>query len=315
MRKFLLALVPIAAATARADDLPPPISAVPVPAVAAPAPVQVTSTLPGTVVPTRWSQDVPRTMPPVDAPKPIMLERPTPLMAMPVAPTVGPISIDCNGRTTGCPSGPRGSLLGGSVFGRFLTGSACETECPQPSRRPRVLESLDVRANRGCDAGHCATDRGCWQKFTSWLCWHPCYTQTLPVFRPTPYHAPLTAYFPDCKEPCGANCAGGKCGPTSRINLNRGGRLNSIRNFFDPNGFGSGDCAGGTSGANGDTGCCGCKPMALRYANPCCVPPGNPLTASPVTQEKVQATPGGVVPSAYQKPATGTPVTRPFTNP
>lgn len=54
----------------------------------------------------------------------------------------------------------------------------------------------------------CTTDRvtqragrPCWDRFKEWICYDPQYERGMPLFRPTPYHAPVISYFAgDCRE-------------------------------------------------------------------------------------------------------------------
>jgi hypothetical protein len=319
----------------------------PTPAVSPPVAVKTTATFPGTVVPTKWSQLAPNTpatpvQSSVPAPMPTPVVTPHHPTTGPVAPSIGPISQDCNGRVVGCPCDDSTRLFSGNPFGRFLgfsgRGTACESGCSTPATqcvtpaathcvtpsvagpicRPRLSVSIDVQFRRDClPASDCGSSRSCWDKLTGWLGYHPCYTNTLRAFRPTPYHAPLQSYFPKSHEPVDGSCTTGNCGPKCHVKFNRSGRLSSLFGFFTPGGFGFSDASHcGTTG-EADNSCCQCKPVSLRYANPCCVPAGSPLTASmhtgmePAKPATMAPAPAASTPEV--KPASGVSANRPYT--
>jgi hypothetical protein len=91
------------------------------------------------------------------------------------------------------------------------------TVCTTP--KPAVVkEKVKAHAAPAKEAacptcGH-AGRGGNFDRLKAWFCWQPAYTG-FPRCEPTPYHAPLLAYFRECREPqsCGGGCGPAGCGP------------------------------------------------------------------------------------------------------
>lgn len=253
----------------------------------------------------------------------------------PTAPTVGPVTITCDGKVTGCPTqtcGRRSYSPMGIISRLCGNPDGCETACPAPvavrapvaapaptcATGPRVvvvrIPVFVMGREKPCAtaAGGCGqASGGCWDKFKAWVCFTP-NKGGLPFPKATPYQAPLRTYFhdkgctgcptPACPTPgCAAKPAAACATASKTMTCTDGVCTTTTKTKL-----------AGMLGLKGHTKPCNASSVdgemgdGLRFAHPT-------RTPSPTGY----GTPATMPPAAVDPQPTVTPAkyTRPFTNP
>lgn len=140
---------------------------------AAPLPVSV---YPGTTVPLTATQDATNTPPPA-TPAPAAM--PTPPAAPAHSGHAGPLQPLASLLAMPLPTAP--TVAAGACASGACPTASCGPACGAP------LFPTTARDGTG-------KSRPCLDRVVKWLTWHP-GPSILPVLTPTPYHAPLRAYF------------------------------------------------------------------------------------------------------------------------
>lgn len=205
MRRMIVAFLVVTVAAGARAELPviAPASEQPVPAApsAVPVPVRPLETAP-----------VPATVPTIGATQStVAVLSPWTVNCQPAAACADPCAPACEKRP-GVLRGLKNWLCGTG------TVEACPAPCPVSCPAPPPVRVVAVPVVKPCPMPvrptvECPTcdvsakprlvARGgaCCEKIKAWFCWKPCNEQLLPVFCPTPYHAPATAYLGACREP------------------------------------------------------------------------------------------------------------------
>ena len=118
-------------------------------------------------------------------------------------------------------------------------------------------------------------DRTCLSRLKDWLCFQP-GPRVLPILTPTPYHAPIRAYFP-CKPDARPAACAPACPPSYPAAPLLGFRL---VNAGGGCGRMAGDCPRPLFGNLFGRGSSGCQPAAYPAAAPVANPPAAPACAT-----------------------------------
>jgi hypothetical protein len=188
---------------------PPPVTALPN---AITPPVTVTTPAPATMPSTAVSPWPTNCSPTVGVA--VMMS------PLPVAPTV-PVP-------TGIISESRPGFFK-HMMGWFNGCKTCETTtatCPTPQVRVASLAKSCPTPAANCPTESCAKPTiakrvhsgPSLDRLKTWFAWKPCQEQLIPIWQPSPYESPVSAYTQDCKEPtAGIPCVkdGKKCATNS----------------------------------------------------------------------------------------------------